>query len=61
MVVARNQGVVIQIKKPGLTISAMGEAMQDGKVNEYIKVKNIDSQKVLVAKVNDDGTVEPTY
>ena len=61
VIVARNQGVVIQIKKPGLTISAMGEAMQDGKVNEYIKVKNIDSQKVLVAKVNDDGTVEPTY
>ena len=61
IVINRSQGVVIQIKRPGLSITAMGEAMQDGRTNEYIKVRNIDSQKVLVARVNHDGTVEPVF
>jgi flagella basal body P-ring formation protein FlgA len=61
LVVTRSQGVVIQVKQPGLSITAMGEAMQDGRANEYIKVRNVDSQKTLLARVNQDGTVEPIY
>jgi flagella basal body P-ring formation protein FlgA len=52
---------VIQVKQPGLAITAMGEALQDGRTNEYIKVRNVDSQKTLLARVNQDGTVEPIY
>ena len=61
VLVNRNQGVVIQIKQPGLHITAMGQALEDGRTKECVKVRNLDSQRVLVARVNDDGTVEPVY
>lgn len=61
VVIKRNQNVVIRIEKPGFLITAVGKAMQDGKVGEYIKIRNIDSQRILVAKVNSDRTVEPVF
>jgi flagella basal body P-ring formation protein FlgA len=61
ILVSRNQGVVIQIKQPGLVVTAMGQALEDGRVKECVKVRNIDSQRVLLARVNADGTVEPVY
>jgi flagella basal body P-ring formation protein FlgA len=61
VLVSRNHGVVIQIKQPGLLITAMGQALEDGRAKECVKVRNLDSQRVLLARVNDDGTVEPVY
>jgi flagellar basal body P-ring formation protein FlgA len=61
VLVSRNQGVVIQIKQPGLVISAMGQALEDGRARQCVKVRNLDSQRVLLARVNNDGTVEPVY
>ena len=61
VLIERNQTVVIRIDKPGLAVTAMGKAMQRGKLDDYIKVRNIDSQRVIVARVNEDGTVEPVY
>lgn len=58
-VLKRNQNVIIRVEKPGFIITASGKTMQDGKVGEYIKVKNIDSQIIIIAKVNEDGSVEP--
>lgn len=57
----RNQAVTIKIVRPGFTASAAGKALQDGAVGECIKVKNVDSQKVIMAKVVDNGTVEPIF
>ncbi|MFA5239053.1 MAG: flagellar basal body P-ring formation chaperone FlgA [Phycisphaerae bacterium] len=57
----RNQNVVIKIDGPGLFITAIGKAMQDGRVDEYIKVQNVDSERIILAKVNEDGSVEPVY
>jgi flagella basal body P-ring formation protein FlgA len=59
VVIKRNQNVVIRIERPGFLITAVGKAMQDGKIGEYIKVRNIDSQRVILAKVNEDRSVEP--
>jgi flagella basal body P-ring formation protein FlgA len=59
--VKRNQTVVIQIKSPGLLITAVGKALQSGQSGEYIKVKNVDSQRIIFARVSDDGTVEPVF
>ena len=61
VVVKRNQNVVIRIDKPGFIITALGKAMEDGKVGEYIKIRNIDSQRIIVAKINSDMTVEPVF
>ncbi len=35
--------------------------MQEGRAGEYIKVRNVDSRRVISAKVNKDGTVEPVF
>jgi flagella basal body P-ring formation protein FlgA len=51
--------VVIRIEKPGFLITAVGKAMQDGKAGEYIKVRNADSQRIILARINADGSVEP--
>ena len=61
VVLKRNQTVTIMINCPGFVASATGKALQDGATGEFIKVKNIDSQKVIMAKVIGDGTVEPIF
>jgi flagella basal body P-ring formation protein FlgA len=61
VILERNQSVIIRIDKPGLVVTAMGKSMQQGRLGELIKVKNIDSQRVILAKVNEDGTVEPVF
>jgi flagellar basal body P-ring formation protein FlgA len=61
ILIKRNQNVVITIEKGGLFVTAIGKAMQPGSVGEYIKVKNVDSERVILAKINEDGTVEPVF
>jgi flagella basal body P-ring formation protein FlgA len=61
VVIERNQTVIIRIERAGLIVTALGKTMQQGKLGEYIKVRNIDSQRVIMAKVNEDGTVEPIF
>ena len=58
-VVTRNQTVAIRVERPGLLITAVGKAMDDGKAGDYIKVRNVDSQRIILAKINADGSVEP--
>lgn len=61
VIVKRNHNVVIRIERPGFLITAVGKAMQDGRVGEYIKIRNVDSQRIIVARVNENGTVEPVF
>jgi len=61
VIVGRNQNVVIRIEKPGLLVTAIGTTMQDGRAGEYIKVRNVDSQRIILTRVNEDGTVEPVF
>ena len=55
----RNQTVVIRIERPGLLVTAIGEVMKEARAGEYIKVRNVDSKRTILARVNEDGTVEP--
>ena len=59
VIVKRNQNVLIRIERPGFLITAAGKTMQDGKAGEYIKVRNMDSQRIIMARISEDGTVEP--
>jgi flagella basal body P-ring formation protein FlgA len=59
IVIERNQNVVIRVDNAGLTVTAMGKAIQPGSPGDCIKVRNIDSQRIIMTKVNEDGTVEP--
>ena len=61
VIIERNQSVVIRIERAGIAVTAMGKAVEQGKLGQCIKVRNIDSQRVILAKVNDDGTVEPVF
>jgi flagella basal body P-ring formation protein FlgA len=42
-------------------VSASGKALQRGCAGEKIKVQNIDSNRIIVAKINEDGSVEPVF
>jgi hypothetical protein len=44
-----------------LTITAAGEALQDGKVGQIIRVRNIDSSKTIVGRVVNRSTVAVEY
>jgi flagella basal body P-ring formation protein FlgA len=57
--VRRNETVLIRIESPGFLVTAVGISMQEAKVGEYVKVRNLDSQRVILCRVSEDGTVEP--
>ena len=59
IIIKRNHGVVIRIETSGFVITAVGTALSDGKAGQSIKVRNVDSQRIIVVRVNDDGSVEP--
>ena len=58
-IVRRGQTVVMRIKGPGFTVSTIGQVLQDGRDGDFIKVRNIDTKRVVSARVRFDGTVEP--
>jgi flagella basal body P-ring formation protein FlgA len=59
VVIRRNETVMIRIERPGLIVTAVGTVLQEGRTGECVKVRNADSSRVIVCKVNADGTVEP--
>jgi flagella basal body P-ring formation protein FlgA len=59
LVVERNETIQIKLVGEGWVISTLGTALQDGRVGETIKVRNIDSRQVIVARVAAGGHVEP--
>jgi flagella basal body P-ring formation protein FlgA len=59
ILVRRNDTVVIRIERPGLLVTAVGMALQEARAGEYVKVRNADSSRIIICKVNADGTVEP--
>jgi flagella basal body P-ring formation protein FlgA len=61
VIVKRNQNVVIRVERPGLMVTAIGKALQDASNGEYIKVRNIDSNRIILARVSEDRTVEPVF
>lgn len=58
-VVRRNQVVVMRVDHPRFSVRALGQALQDGRVGEYIRVQNVDSKRVIAGCVLADGTVRP--
>lgn len=61
VLVRRNSSVVMRITGECFQITAHGQALEDGRRGDVIKVRNTDSKRVVVAKVADDGTVEPVF
>jgi len=61
LLLKRNQNVIIKVDRLGLVITAIGKTMQDGRVGEYIKVRNVDSNRIILVRVNEDQSVEPVF
>lgn len=59
ILIKRSAFVAIKISTAALSITANGQAMENGAFGETIRVRNVDSKKVIICKVNFDGTVSP--
>jgi flagella basal body P-ring formation protein FlgA len=59
LLLKRNQTVMVRITRPGLLVTAIGKVLQDGHAGEFVRVQNVDSKRTILAKVKEDGTVEP--
>ena len=60
IVVRRKQAVTMIVRGPGFMVQGKGEALQDGRPGDMIKVRNNTSKRIVKAKVQYDGTVVPT-
>jgi len=59
VVVRRNQTVTMKVEGMAFLVTGVGQALQDGRTGEIIKVRNIDSNRIVAARVSYDGTVRP--
>ncbi len=55
----RNAIVRIRVDLDGFSLLTKGLALQAGRVGQTVRVQNIDSKRVLTARVRADGTVVP--
>lgn len=56
--IARGNKVTILVETRNLRITAPGIAREEGRKGQIIKVKNLDSNKIIYAKVRDNTTVQ---
>ena len=61
LVVRKSQAVKMRIEGDGFVVTAVGLAISDGHVGELIRVQNVDTGRIVAAKVGADGAVEPVY
>jgi flagella basal body P-ring formation protein FlgA len=60
-VVLRGDRVTLVVRRPGLTVTAVGEAREDGAPEATIAVTNLGSHRTVQARVVDARTVEVAY
>lgn len=58
LMVKRGTMVTILVKTGGMIIAAGGQAMQDGREGELIRVQNVTSKRIVSARVVDTNTVQ---
>lgn len=57
-VIHAQEAVKIQVQVGGLRVTTTGQALQEGKQDQLIRVQNVDSKKVVVGRVVGPGIVE---
>lgn len=55
--IERGDGVIIQAVGKSMTVSTAGEALSHGRLGENIRVRNIKSDREIIAKVKNKDTV----
>lgn len=59
VLVKRNRTVRIKVIGPAWQITTLGVALQNGRFGDAIRVRNIDSKRIIVARVDKHGDVVP--
>jgi flagella basal body P-ring formation protein FlgA len=59
LLVHRNEMVRLRIEGPGFRITGMGQAIDEGRPGDTIKVRNVDSKQIITGLIAFDGSVEP--
>lgn len=59
VVVRRGQAVQIVANAGPIEVTSAGTAMQDGAIDDVIRVKNVSTSKVITARITGAGIVEP--
>jgi len=62
VLIKRNDNVIVRVERPGMKISAIGRALEDGRAGQCVKVRMIisaTSQRVIFARIKSDGTLSP--
>lgn len=59
MLVRRGDSVTILARNAGIVVSAAGEAMENGRASQIVRVRNSTTGKVIRARVLEEGLVEP--
>lgn len=59
MVVRRGDSVSIVARNAGIEVSAAGEALENGRQRQIVRVRNSSTGKVIRARVLEEGLVEP--
>ena len=63
VVIKRRQTVMVKVETGALHITSFGEAIEDGKVGQFIRVKMGTNReaRTIVGKVGSDGSVSPVF
>jgi flagella basal body P-ring formation protein FlgA len=61
IIVRRDQKVKMMIEGLGFRISGIGQALDNGRPGDVVRVLNMDSQQTVACRVAADGTVHPLY
>ena len=61
LLVTRDDIVTIQARRGNIVITAQGKAVEQGAKGEIIKVKNVDSNKIVTAKIASSDVVTIVY
>ncbi|MGB2823920.1 MAG: flagellar basal body P-ring formation chaperone FlgA [Phycisphaerae bacterium] len=61
LLIRRNQMVRLRVQGLGFLVTGLGQALQEGRPGEYIRVRNVDSNRTITGLVAFDGSVEPVY
>lgn len=59
LMVTRGQRVTIAARNGNIEVNVAGEALEDGREHEVVRVRNASSGKVIRARVMADGVVQP--
>jgi len=61
IIVHRDQKVKMMVEGLGFRINGIGQALDNGRPGDVIRVLNVDSQLSVACRVAADGTVHPLY